>query len=153
MHMPERRERLLTPTVAQFIAANEADLTLFDEQVAQLLDETSTFEDKQAAEELVEEDLLRQNPQDRLEHGLITYMPPYSDKGPMIALSTSNKQLYQLFNAAASKALREYHGFHQIGSYQDSGYTAWELYRNELPSAYMLVKQVFKAFVLASQTQ
>ena len=151
--MSEKRERLYTPAVSQFIALNQADLAMYDAQVAQLLDESSTPEDRLAAEELIDEELQQTSLAERLGKGLISYIPAYSDKGPMLALDAKDKKVFSLFNNVASASLRQYSVFHQVGSYQDSGYTAWELNSDQLPSPHTLMKHVLAAFVVTAQTE
>ena len=54
-------------------------------------------------------------------------VPP--DKNPMVAINTSDKFAFRIFNMAARDVTKQYVGFNQVGNAESSGYSAWELWR------------------------
>lgn len=123
----------------------EDDQQITAEQIAQLVGESPTPEDLQAAKVLIEEDnLLPRNAYRRLARGLITPMAEQRDKNPMIAIDTANPAVFRLFHTAANLALHDYGGFGQIGYFEKQGYGAWELWRaDKLASLFNAVDLVY----------
>lgn len=80
---------------------------------------------------------------DSLAKGRITVIPPEYDKYTMIRLDTLDKEEFRLFNMAARNVTEQYGGFNQIGGGNESGDTAWELWKlpkDVLP--YQVVREI-----------
>lgn len=81
--------------------------------------------DPKVAERLKDQELWVQ----REESGRVHIRPPQGDKHMMLALNTQDSELYETFNESASHVAMKWQGFHQIGSRNRNGLTAWEIWR------------------------
>jgi hypothetical protein len=119
------KEIRYTPEDAQ----KEAD------KIREIVGEKASTEDYAAANQLTEDEKERDR-KGWLEHfnkGYITIFPSESDKHVMIGINTNNGNIFKLFNAAAREVTPKYRGFHQMGSSNPIGETAWELW--DLPQS------------------
>jgi hypothetical protein len=48
-----------------------------------------------------------------------------------IQIETYDKVLYKWFNIACERVLSKYRGFHQSGSFDEDGYSYWELWTEQ----------------------
>ena len=143
------REKL-PGNIDEFLDLNNESISKNEEirraQINELTDGEASEEDLFAAEALIEEgvvELSEEEVWESAEKGLITFRPPQTDKGPMIFLSTENIEIYDLFNMAAGRALKDFGGFHQIGSSNRSGVSGWEIWDPKNKKSHEFVKMVF----------
>lgn len=116
------------------------------EQITALVGQSSSPEDLDAAESLIEDGVLNdpQSGRTAREQGLIAFIPPRGDKFAMVGLETGDPDVYELFNRAANRVTRDLGGFHQIGSNKTDGYTAWELWKLGGKKSYTVVEEVYE---------
>mgnify|MGYP001594548226 CR=1 FL=1 len=115
------------------------------EEIRQLTGKKGTKEDFDIAENLIEAENAK-DPKKIAEayyEGRVFVMPPDMDKHVMIALNTNDSHEYELFNMAAGKVTKKYHGFHQVGAGEREDFSAWELW--DIPKdvdPYQIVREV-----------
>ena len=130
-----------------FLKSNKEALEQREALIVELLDGSTSPEDRLAAEEAVLE--LESWQQKLNEEGRITGIPPkamFEDKDLMVALNTTDLKLRKLFNSAASAITRPFNGFQQFGANPVEGLTAWELKNKnnqEFPTIHKLEQDTF----------